>query len=219
MKRILIILVLVTSFISCNNVDKKNPIINGVRKEKNGELLVRYNKKSDVVEQYAYGKIKYFYAHDTLISKDINYFDENNNISKTERYENGKITSTSQYKTLKNGMIKESMRGDNKIVYYYNENHTIKNIKDKQGESIFTYHEDGRIDKISYKSGYSVFQYDKDNKYIGEKSYDKKGVLNFEIEIKYDVEGFISYLDMFIINGEEREFYGKIVFEYSKDKK
>ena len=197
--------------------DSSHPITagGGFKKIRNGQLLLRYNVKGELVEQQAFGIEQLIYGeNDELYMKVVNVFDENGNKKESLNYdENGEQVSKWAYKTNFNGSIKEMSNKSETIEFSYSLDGKVLLVQYDDDFSEFEYNEDGTLKGMKEGEFSHKYIYDK-NKVLLKKEFFYGREKSYVEEYVYDDEGYIKESLFYIITDRKKEFFSKTVYVY-----
>lgn len=216
MKKLILLYILILSTIyPLATGTKPNTVRNNFKKGKNGQILLRYNQKGEVVEQYALGKKRYNYdANDNLQFYEVNEFDSLNNISKRITFnEYNEEQSHIHYTADKNGRILSLSNESFYNEYQYDSSGKIEKIIGEASTTYFKYNEDETIKALIVDDFTYKYIYDEDKKLIKEEAFNDNEIF-FHTEIVYDDEGYISSFVFYNYYTGKKEYAGKLVLEY-----
>lgn len=198
-----------------------NPLANKIEKARNGQVLLRYNDKGEVVEQYVFANKSINYNHDEIMSAQVNTFDEHHNITKSEVYNGEKLLlDTLTYKTRPNGSLLEihSQKFPDEVTkFHYNDKNQVYILFNGPKSTKLTYLDDGRIESYIMdveKDIKTQLIYNNEKILIATKGY-SKGEHVYTVKVNYDNDGFPVSKEMFIVNdGKEEPSGQKLVYIY-----
>ncbi len=217
MKKLLLVYILILSTIyPLASGTKPNIVRNNFKKIKNGQILLRYNQKGEVVEQYVLGKKRYSYDSDNNLSYyNINYFDSSHNIIKRISYNpNNEIDLEINYTTDSSGKILSVSHGNFLDSFHYDKSGKIEKITMGHKTTYFSYNEDETIASLNTGDFTYKYTYDHNKKALKEEAFDSDGEPIFFTEFQYDNEGYINTFVYYNIIYGEKEYMGKLVIEY-----
>lgn len=197
--------------------DSSHPITagGGFKKIRNGQLLLRYNNKGELVEQQAFGIEQLIYeTNDELYMKIVNVFDENGNRKESFNYDvDGELIAKWSYKTNLDGSIKEMSNDFETVEFFYSLDNKILWVQYEDNFSEFYYNEDGTLKGMKEGEFRHKYIYNKNKVLLAKQFYYGKEKPYIE-RYTYDDEGYLKDSTFYLIKDGKEEFFSKTVYVY-----